>query len=221
MPYHAFRVTTTDTRTRILAAAWEITQERGIAAVTLGDVGRRAGVPRQSVYLHFGNKGTLLVEMAHRVDRTRFTQRLAATRDLPPLDGFRQTLEEWFEYVPSILAWLERWRRPRSAEPTAPTHTGIEWTIGGTASGSRWPDSTKPGGSPRVGMLTGRQIGSGPWSIRPPTSTWSSSEDGSTPWRRGSSSHTLEHDLLDGGNRPRRHDGDLDSRNPDPQPAGR
>ena len=97
-------MTTTDTRTRILAAAWEITQKRGIAAVTLGDVGRRAGVSRQSVYLHFGNKATLLVEMAHRVDRTSgFTQRLAATRDLPPLEGFRQTLEEWFEYVPSIL----------------------------------------------------------------------------------------------------------------------
>jgi hypothetical protein len=57
------------------------------------------------VYLHFGNRATLLAEMARRIDRTSgFTQRVAATRELPSRPALRRLLEEWYAYIPTILA---------------------------------------------------------------------------------------------------------------------
>ena len=71
------------THTRLLDAAWQEADEHGIERLTLAGVGARAGVSRQAVYLHFGNRATLLVEMAARYDRTSgFTQ--PARRHPPP-----------------------------------------------------------------------------------------------------------------------------------------
>jgi AcrR family transcriptional regulator len=92
------------TRERLLDAAWEEALERGVSDLTLASVGRRAGVSRQAVYLHFGNRATLLVEMTARHDhQSGFRKRLAATRKLDPRDGFVRMLEAWFDYVPQIL----------------------------------------------------------------------------------------------------------------------
>ena len=92
------------TRTRLLDAAWQEADDRGIERLTLAGVGARAGVSRQAVYLHFGNRATLLVEMAARHDRTSgFTRRLSATRRQAPVDGFRAMLDAWFDYLPTIL----------------------------------------------------------------------------------------------------------------------
>jgi hypothetical protein len=56
------------------------------------------------VYLHFGNRATLLVEMTASYDRTSgFTRRLAETRHRPPAEGFRSMLRAWFDYLPTIL----------------------------------------------------------------------------------------------------------------------
>jgi AcrR family transcriptional regulator len=88
----------------LLDAAWEEALERGVSALTLASVGRRAGVSRQAVYLHFGNRATLLVEMTARFDRqSGFRRRLAATRKLDPWEGFLGMLDAWFDYVPRIL----------------------------------------------------------------------------------------------------------------------
>jgi AcrR family transcriptional regulator len=92
------------TRQRLLDAAWQEADEHGIDRLTLAAVGARAGVSRQAVYLHFGNRATLLVEMAARFDGTSgFRSRLAATRHHPPADGFRAMLAAWFDYLPTIL----------------------------------------------------------------------------------------------------------------------
>ena len=92
------------TRQRLLDAAWAEADEHGIERLTLAAVGARAGVSRQAVYLHFGNRATLLVEMTARYDRTSgFTSQLAATRHHPPADGFRAMLAAWFDYLPTIL----------------------------------------------------------------------------------------------------------------------
>jgi AcrR family transcriptional regulator len=94
-----------ETRARLLDAAWDLTNEVGLPDLTLAEVGARAGVSRQAVYLHFGNRATLVMEMARRYDRTSgFVGRLVATRELPPRDGFLTMLEEWFDYLPTILA---------------------------------------------------------------------------------------------------------------------
>ena len=92
------------TRDRLLDAAWQEATERGVDRLTLAAVGARAGVTRQAVYLHFGNRATLLIEMADRVDHTSgFRSGLATTRHLIPREGFRRMLEIWFDYIPSIL----------------------------------------------------------------------------------------------------------------------
>jgi AcrR family transcriptional regulator len=103
------------TRERLLDAAWAEAVEVGIERLTLAAVGARAGVSRQAVYLHFGNRATLLVQMTARFDHTSgFRARLAESRRAAPRESFRIMLNAWFDYVPTILpvslaleaAWL-------------------------------------------------------------------------------------------------------------------
>jgi AcrR family transcriptional regulator len=94
----------TATRERLPDAAWAEATERGVDLLTLARVAARAGVSRQAVYLHFGNRSTLLVEMARRIDYSSgFRQRLRAARKHPPRTAFRRVLEEWYAYLPLIL----------------------------------------------------------------------------------------------------------------------
>jgi AcrR family transcriptional regulator len=95
---------TSTTRDRLLEAAWREVTRRGVTELTLARVAARAGVSRQTVYLQFGNRSTLLVEMARRIDRTSgFIERLAAARTVASRDAFRRVLEVWFDYLPTIL----------------------------------------------------------------------------------------------------------------------
>jgi AcrR family transcriptional regulator len=52
----------TTTRTRILAAARALLEERGFD-VGMGEIARRAGISRQAVYLHFDSKADLLRQL--------------------------------------------------------------------------------------------------------------------------------------------------------------
>jgi AcrR family transcriptional regulator len=101
-------VSTTDlsaeTRNRILTTAWSRVRDGGVAAVTVKDVAADAGVSRQLVYFHYRNRAGLLTEMARNHDRTSdFAHRLAAARDLPPLEGFEALVRAWLAYLPEIL----------------------------------------------------------------------------------------------------------------------
>lgn len=57
-----------ETRRTILRAARELLEQRGAAKVRMADVARRAGVSRQSVYLHFGSRTGLLLALVEYVD---------------------------------------------------------------------------------------------------------------------------------------------------------
>jgi AcrR family transcriptional regulator len=57
------------TRTRILDATWEVITEQG-AALRLSEVAARASVSRQAVYLHFGDRSSLLVALVQHMDDT-------------------------------------------------------------------------------------------------------------------------------------------------------
>lgn len=57
-----------ETRTRLLAAARSLFEERGYHEVGLEEIGAAARVSRQTVYLHFGSKAQLLVELFHWVE---------------------------------------------------------------------------------------------------------------------------------------------------------
>lgn len=59
-----------ETRRRILEATWEMIEELG-AGVRLSDVANRAGVSRQTVYLHFGDRSGLLVSLVDYIDASQ------------------------------------------------------------------------------------------------------------------------------------------------------
>jgi AcrR family transcriptional regulator len=56
-----------DTRRRILDAAWALLEERG-TGIRIADVAAKAGVSRQAVYLHFGDRVSLFVALGDHVD---------------------------------------------------------------------------------------------------------------------------------------------------------
>lgn len=58
-----------ETRTRILAVTWELVADRG-SSLKLSEVAERAGVSRQAVYLHFGDRSGLLLALVHHMDES-------------------------------------------------------------------------------------------------------------------------------------------------------
>ncbi len=56
-----------ETRQRILAEAWELVEKAG-SEVTLAEIAKRAGVSRQALYLHFGDRSGLFVALVDYVD---------------------------------------------------------------------------------------------------------------------------------------------------------
>lgn len=57
------------TRRRILQATWQLLEAGGTSA-RLADVAERAGVSRQAVYLHFGDRSSLLLALVAFMDET-------------------------------------------------------------------------------------------------------------------------------------------------------
>lgn len=97
--------TWSETQHRILRAARALLEEHGAAAVRLEDVGRRAGVSRQAVYLNFGSRAGLFVELVHWIDdQERFPERAARVirasgSAVETLDAY---LRLWTSYLPRI-----------------------------------------------------------------------------------------------------------------------
>src|SRR3954470_4835289 len=87
-----------ETREQILDAAWHRVHEHGASAISVKDIAAAAGVSRQLVYFHYGNRAGLLTAMArHRDEASAFARAVAAGE---PLDGL---LRAWCDYVPEIL----------------------------------------------------------------------------------------------------------------------
>lgn len=68
---------TTDTRSALVAAAAQLLDRGGPAAVTLREVGRRAGLSHNAPYKHFAHKEDLLAAIASR-ELSRQSQALGA-----------------------------------------------------------------------------------------------------------------------------------------------
>jgi AcrR family transcriptional regulator len=67
-----------ETKQKILQAARELIEERRGGYVRLSDIGRRAGVSRQAVYLHFSSRFQLLERLADYVDEVEDVDSLIA-----------------------------------------------------------------------------------------------------------------------------------------------
>jgi AcrR family transcriptional regulator len=73
------------TRDALVAAAADLMDEGGLEAVTLREVGRRAGVSHNAPYKHFADKEALLAAVAARELAGRATAMAeTTTRNLPP-----------------------------------------------------------------------------------------------------------------------------------------
>jgi AcrR family transcriptional regulator len=93
-----------ETRARILEIAWEHVREARASAISVKDIAAAAGVSRQLIYFHYGNRAGLLVAMArHQDDRSGFRGRVAATRRLAPVAALEALLREWCAYLPELL----------------------------------------------------------------------------------------------------------------------
>jgi AcrR family transcriptional regulator len=66
-----------ETRTRILDAAWALLEERG-TGIRIADIAAKAGVSRQAIYLHFGDRVSLFVALGDHIDVTFGRDRLRA-----------------------------------------------------------------------------------------------------------------------------------------------
>ena len=90
-----------ETRDRIAAAAAELHEEVGVAATTVSDIARRAGVTRLTVYNHFADLSALLPACAAHY---------MARHPLPDLDE-TLAIEDPNERTRTALAQLYAWYR--------------------------------------------------------------------------------------------------------------
>jgi AcrR family transcriptional regulator len=93
------------TREKMVSAGLVLFREQGVAAVTLADVARAAGVSRQTVYLHFGNRAGLLTEIARANDlNSPLAKKLRDTSHGQASEKALETfVRTWFRNVPAIL----------------------------------------------------------------------------------------------------------------------
>lgn len=91
------------TRQEILDKAWDLIASQG-ADISLADIAARVGLTRQSIYVHFGSRGGLLMALVRRADE-RFeiwetmADALQAETAIDRLDG---AMAAWFDFVPKI-----------------------------------------------------------------------------------------------------------------------
>ena len=93
-----------ETRTRILAATWQLMEQQQGSNVRMGDVAKTAGLSRQAVYLHFSSRAELMIATARYGDQVRnLDERLkpyrAATTGKERLETF---IAFWGNYIPEI-----------------------------------------------------------------------------------------------------------------------
>ena len=110
-----------DLRQRILDTAEAVLEEAGVAALSMREVARRAGVTHQAPYHHFADRETILAELVTR-GFDELTRRLARANDRAAQDGRRTlVIESGAAYVGFALDHPGVFRimfRPDVCDPT-------------------------------------------------------------------------------------------------------
>jgi AcrR family transcriptional regulator len=71
--------------------------------VRIADIAAAAGVSRQAVYLHFGNRAGLLLAAFQYRDQTHATGAIGRAAGLEPVPGaLAAFVKAWFEHIPRI-----------------------------------------------------------------------------------------------------------------------
>ena len=92
-----------ETRERILAATWKLMEKSRDLQVRIADIAAAAGVSRQAVYLHFGNRANLLLAAVQYRDRISPVQNIARAAEEDAVPGaLANFVAAWFEHIPRI-----------------------------------------------------------------------------------------------------------------------
>ncbi|MBY5934751.1 TetR/AcrR family transcriptional regulator [Tateyamaria omphalii] len=110
------------TRSQVLDAAWDLISEKG-ADVSVSDIAVSAGISRQTIYLHFGSRGGLLVALVRRADeRFEIKKQFDVALSLQqPKDRIVRTLQAWLAFVPKIYPVAKDLIRLRDTDADAAT----------------------------------------------------------------------------------------------------
>jgi AcrR family transcriptional regulator len=111
---------TEPTRAALLRVAGELLEEDGLDAVTLREVGRRAGVSRSAPYRHFADKAALLSAVA-AADLTWLGERIAgeAARGRTPLRRLERMVAAYLGFAREHPARYRLIYAPRLREDPA------------------------------------------------------------------------------------------------------
>jgi AcrR family transcriptional regulator len=100
---HLYTMSST-TKERILDAAWRLLARDGAHATRMADVAREAGISRQAVYLHFKNRGLLLLALVDHTDQKEgLYDRIAEVRAIAdPSDQLLASLSLTARYAGTV-----------------------------------------------------------------------------------------------------------------------
>jgi len=98
-------------RARILAVAWEMVEAGRLGDLTMAAVGQAAGVSRQTVYVQFGTRAGLLVQMVRERDADnprglRVAAALAAPDPAEALAALTRELAGWWQEIHPVAQAL-------------------------------------------------------------------------------------------------------------------
>ena len=85
----------------ILAAAWDVANEQGLAALSLGEVARRVGLRQPSLYAYIDSKMGLYDAMFAQAARILMDRVLAKSYSSDPREAVRQVAEVLFDFRPA------------------------------------------------------------------------------------------------------------------------
>lgn len=94
-----------DTRQGILAEAWDLLEEKG-SEPTLAEIAEKAGVSRQAIYLHFGDRSGLFVALVDYVDLSLGSEKLRSHVFGAPTGV--ETLRRWVETMSWYTGKIDR-----------------------------------------------------------------------------------------------------------------
>jgi AcrR family transcriptional regulator len=97
----------THVRELILAEAWRLADEAGIAGLTLRELARRVGMQAPSLYTYFGSKDALFDAMFREgyeaLDRAQ-TEWAGAVEGMDTVDALARSLEWWIDFCQESIA---------------------------------------------------------------------------------------------------------------------
>ncbi len=113
------RLSASERRERILAAATEVFAEQGYADASVGEIARRAGVVASVIYDHFDSKADLHVQLLRLHGESLIERSITEIEIGPPRAMFQASIEAFFRLVEEDpFAWRFLFRDP-PAEPDA------------------------------------------------------------------------------------------------------